>query len=259
MKNLLNTGIKAFFAGKKGSEPSGVIYGYLYNWYALTGDVSGNDVISNKDIDGGGWIIPTYAEMIAFRDYLVNTYPEITNSNIGDYLKGTSIEPDAHPRWNFNEESQGNFYDTFGLAYYGGSGRSKTGVFYINPPGEAGYFWTRSDAGAGYAINYEVYRNASMVFNGESERNHAFSSRLFRPIITGEGEFPDGTQMANYIGNDGRTYRTVKVGDYVWLAENLAETKYYSGIDIPVVTDNTEWSNLTTGARCAYGNNEDYV
>ena len=60
----------------------------------------------------------------------------------------------------------------------------------------------------------------------------------------------------NYVGNDGKVYRIVQIGTQYWLADNLAETKYRDGSPIPVVTDNTAWAALTTGARCAYNNDD---
>jgi hypothetical protein len=39
-----------------------------------------------------------------------------------------------------------------------------------------------------------------------------------------------------------------------YIADNLAETKYRAGSDIPIVTDNAEWAALTSGALCAYDN-----
>ncbi len=57
-------------------------------------------------------------------------------------------------------------------------------------------------------------------------------------------------------GNDGTTYATVKIGDQWWMAENLKETKYRNGDDIPKVEDNSTWAGLSTGARCAYNNSE---
>jgi len=37
-----------------------------------------------------------------------------------------------------------------------------------------------------------------------------------------------------------------------WMAENLNETTYNDGSEIPFVTDNTQWRNLTTPAYCYY-------
>ncbi len=55
---------------------------------------------------------------------------------------------------------------------------------------------------------------------------------------------------------DGNTYKTVKIGDQWWMAENLKVTHYRNGDAIPHVTDATDWSNLTTGAYCNYDNDE---
>jgi len=54
---------------------------------------------------------------------------------------------------------------------------------------------------------------------------------------------------------DGNTYRTVKIGNQWWMAENLRVTRYRNGTEIPKVLDNTSWSNLTTGAYCDHDNN----
>ncbi len=53
---------------------------------------------------------------------------------------------------------------------------------------------------------------------------------------------------------DGNTYKTVKIGNQEWMAENLKVTYYRNGDAIPNVTDAKEWSNLTTGACCNYDN-----
>ena len=55
---------------------------------------------------------------------------------------------------------------------------------------------------------------------------------------------------------DGNVYTTVKIGDQWWMAENFKVTHYRNGEEIPEVTDNTSWANLSTGARCVYDNTE---
>ena len=54
---------------------------------------------------------------------------------------------------------------------------------------------------------------------------------------------------------DGNVYKTVKIGDQWWMAENLKVTHYRNGDAIPNVIDNREWKELTTGAYCYYDNN----
>lgn len=56
---------------------------------------------------------------------------------------------------------------------------------------------------------------------------------------------------------DGNVYRTVKIGDQWWMAENLKVTHDRNGDAIPNVTNATEWSNLTRSAFCNYNNETD--
>jgi uncharacterized protein (TIGR02145 family) len=55
---------------------------------------------------------------------------------------------------------------------------------------------------------------------------------------------------------DNNLYSIVEIGTQVWMAENLKTTKYNDGIIIPLVTDNTAWSILTTPGYCWYNNDE---
>lgn len=54
--------------------------------------------------------------------------------------------------------------------------------------------------------------------------------------------------------NDGNLYRGIRIGDLVWMNENLRTTRYNDGTDIPLVTDAAEWGGMTTPAYCWYGN-----
>jgi uncharacterized protein (TIGR02145 family) len=47
----------------------------------------------------------------------------------------------------------------------------------------------------------------------------------------------------------------VKIGDQVWMAQNLRTTKFSDGTPIALVTDKKEWANLETPAFCWYNNN----
>lgn len=55
---------------------------------------------------------------------------------------------------------------------------------------------------------------------------------------------------------DGNIYKTVKINDQVWMAENLRTTKLNNGISIPLVTDKIEWTKITTPGFCWYENDE---
>jgi uncharacterized protein (TIGR02145 family) len=53
---------------------------------------------------------------------------------------------------------------------------------------------------------------------------------------------------------DGNTYKTIVIGNQEWMAENLKTRHYSNGDIIPLVTDNTTWSLLNTGATCWFNN-----
>ena len=55
---------------------------------------------------------------------------------------------------------------------------------------------------------------------------------------------------------EGNLYNTIKIGDQVWMAENLATTRYNDGSDISNITEHSTWENLSSGAYCWYGNDE---
>ncbi len=57
---------------------------------------------------------------------------------------------------------------------------------------------------------------------------------------------------------DNNYYRVVKLGDQIWMAEDLRVTHYPNGIAIPNVTNDAAWGNLTddntSDAYCFYNN-----
>jgi uncharacterized protein (TIGR02145 family) len=58
---------------------------------------------------------------------------------------------------------------------------------------------------------------------------------------------------------DGNTYRTIKIGNQWWMAENLKVTHYRNGITIPIVADSASWSGQTSGAYCNINNDASQV
>lgn len=55
---------------------------------------------------------------------------------------------------------------------------------------------------------------------------------------------------------DGKVYSTIKVGNDIWMAENLAVSHYNDGTPIPTVTNYDQWIITLSPAMRWYDNNE---
>ena len=77
---------------------------------------------------------------------------------------------------------------------------------------------------------------------------------LFLILFTASLCAQDSTGTVTDI--DGNVYKTVKIGDQWWMAENLKVTHYRNGDPIPNVTSDSAWVELSTGARCVFDNDE---
>jgi uncharacterized protein (TIGR02145 family) len=67
--------------------------------------------------------------------------------------------------------------------------------------------------------------------------------------------FAEWITYGNVADKEGNSYRTAKIGEQTWMAENLRATKYLDGNPIQNVTDINTWTGLNSGAYCVYNNN----
>jgi len=72
-------------------------------------------------------------------------------------------------------------------------------------------------------------------------------------LISVEGQ---NLQQDTISDIEGNVYKTVKIGRYEWMAENLRTTTYNEGTKIPNITEYSAWANLSNGAYCWYNNDE---
>ena len=70
-----------------------------------------------------------------------------------------------------------------------------------------------------------------------------------------EKDEDSGNDIGTITDIDGNVYQTVTIGNQLWMAENLKVTHYRNGESIPNVTDETEWTNLSSDAYCNFDNN----
>lgn len=57
---------------------------------------------------------------------------------------------------------------------------------------------------------------------------------------------------------EGNTYKTVKIGNQIWMAENLKVTKFRNGDPIQYIANAVQWSNSTAAAFSYYDNYGEY-
>lgn len=216
-------------------------FGSLYNWYAAT------DV---RNIANDGWHIPTNDE---YKTLLVYVDPDAApNSNDA----GWKLKESGTVYWNTdNGTNDVNFNGR------GGGLRTNGGEFYSLK--SSCYFWT-TDVHPDYtdrAMRIVISDSISQLgISWDEPGNQSVSADVFKSglslrLVKDSTTLTHG-QTGTYTGNDGKTYRTICIGTQEWIADNLVETQYRNGDTIPTVTDDTTWSNLTTGAKCAYDNDE---
>jgi uncharacterized protein (TIGR02145 family) len=110
------------------------------------------------------------------------------------------------------------------------------------------------------------YRDRPKDFTAVLQFFQPHSSRVMEvhpPIIVKAQSKPHPKKEATHengtvIDIDGNIYRTVKIGNQIWMAENLKVTRYRDGSPIPNVTGNRKWKKLSTGAMCWYDNDNNY-
>lgn len=97
--------------------------------------------------------------------------------------------------------------------------------------------------------------NPNCQFNGELLGQY----KLRWTVTNGKDEMHSDVTIkmigfTDSISNE--QYKVVRIGDQIWMAENLKTSKYNNGVSIPLVTDATEWAGLSTPAYCWYNNDQ---
>jgi uncharacterized protein (TIGR02145 family) len=109
----------------------------------------------------------------------------------------------------------------------------------------------------GYIIYYDAsgissVKNKYIVRDFDNEKAYSIDDQFNTKIIATDNFYSFETGAVTDI--DGNIYKTVKIGNQWWMAEDLKVTHYRNGDSIPNIRINAKWAILTTGALCSYNN-----
>lgn len=223
-------------------------FGYLYNWYTTT---DAKNIVNPAGGNGQTniWRVPSTTDFTTLKTYLGG------ESVAGGKLKKTGTVEGLNGCWYAPNTGATNLYKFDALP--SGYRRDSTGVF-----ARAGYevnYWTSTINFGSYAFYATITQNNENIITTSSNYKFGLSIRLVRNATTSEQLLADGTNsvdnptiLQSYIGNDGKIYKTTKIGTQIWLAQDLLETKFNDSSNIPEVAGNSEWAALTTSARSIY-------
>ena len=110
----------------------------------------------------------------------------------------------------------------------------------------ASYIWELHPSTKYYVRSYATNGSGTAYGNEYSFTTLAVSPIVFNPDLT----------YGSVSDIDGNTYKTIQIDTQLWMAENLKTTKLNDGTPVPDVTDNTEWSSLTTPGYSWHNNDE---
>lgn len=198
-------------------------YGLLYNWHATIG------------IAPAGWHVPSKEDYQALRSF-IDPDATFSDNDAGGYLKEVGFVHWKDPNLGAT--------NTYLFTAVGSNSRNESGVFTgIN---EEAHFWNSGEVDATQAFQSSLSYN-DIVFTTSGDGGWTYSNKIAGYSIR---LIKDDSTDPGTVDIDGYTYPTVKIGDQVWLKENLRVTHYADGTIIPYVPDDTGWAGLTTGAWC---------
>lgn len=201
-------------------------YGALYNWYAA----------STANFAPVGWHVPTSAEFETKVTFLG-----------GSTVAGGKLKEIGLIHWNTPNTGATN---DVGFSALGAGCRQYNGIFV--GIGTLSFFWSTTPLNSTYSRNMNLSYSSAASIIDLRQNTYGLSLRLIKDDPTG---WSAGDTVTDYEGN---VYRTVKIGDQVWIASNWKCTKLNDGTAIPIVTDNSSWAALTTMGMCYYNNNIKY-
>lgn len=193
-----------------------VNYGLLYNWLAAA---------NYRGIAPTGWHLPSKTE-----------FETMATTLGGSSIAGGHMKADGTTYWTTDNADNSSGFDARGT----GTRSYSTGAY--SNLGTSCLLWTSTifdstDVWIGYLSDSSTEFSTS----GTGNKLGGASVRLIKD---------DSTDPGTMMDYEGHIYPTVKIGDQVWMAENLVTQKWNTGEDIPYCSADVTWTELTVGAFC---------
>ena len=185
-------------------------YGGLYNWWAMDGLAS------------DGWRVSLKNDITTLVNY-------IDNEENGGELKSTRTEPDPHPRWDEPNIGTTNAYNFSALP--SGARLSDSSFNWL---GHYHGIWTSEEETENNgAVGLVTFNHWDVVMPlDDRDKRAGLATRVVRDATANEQNsehedyMEEGVIQENeYTGHNGKTYDAVRIGNQVWITENLKETK----------------------------------
>ena len=198
---------------------SSVNFGRLYNWYAA---------VDTRNIAPIGWHVPSVEEFQELIDYCG-----------GNSAAAIKLKSAGNSKWQYYEGRIGT--DDFGFCAYPSGYIIGSSV----DLGKATAFNTTYDGGAG--VSSSLWLSFDIPYGGPIALSNKYAAAPIRCIKN------DSNHVSSVVDVDWNVYDTVKIGNQVWLKQNLAVKHYQNGDLI-----GSDFSG-TDGAVAAYNNDENNV
>ncbi len=202
------------------------IYGRLYNWYT---------VIDSRNLCPIGWHVPSDNEWTILTTYLG-----------GENIAATKLRETGSVHWNGSSQYDLRTNETGFTALPGGFCNNAT----YHDLTYYGNWWTTTE------VNNSTYvwrRSMDWAWSslwrvGDTPKYFGQSVRCLNNSVI------NVLPVKPVYDIDGNGYDTVHIGVQIWMKQNLKTTHYRNGDEIPNITNDTTWSNLTAGAYSNYNN-----
>jgi uncharacterized protein (TIGR02145 family) len=185
-----------------------------------------------------GWHVPSLAEFQTLVEYLG-----------GSSVAGGHLKLGGYGHWNYPNEGADNSSDFSAL----GTGiRTSSNPYEVN---NTAHFWT-SEA-LSLAEGGEIGGRDLSLFNSFATAGYYWSiPTVGCSIRLIKDDSNDPGSLTDY---DGNVYPTVKIGNQVWMQNNLMVTHYNDGSSITFLLDDSSWDTATSEGMCWPGNNFPFI